>query len=144
MARLELEQRQHLSVALVIHFALQRHPARNVLTRRASALVVRVVDALHQCFAAVQFVVVRHVVEEQQKVIRRGCGSGILCCKFRRVLLRVACAGRAALHADAVLFSLEPLAPSVALCRLDARAEVVAKDVGQRTNAVGPGIVFVD
>ena len=142
--RLVLKERQCFVITLVIDQAMQRPPARRIRTGHRGALVVRIVDVLHQGLAVVQHVVVGNVVHEEQQAVGAGFQGLVDLSQLGWVLANEASArGDRAIHADAFAVSPEPLPPAVALGRLDTGTVVDADDVGQAANAERTSVLLV-
>ena len=105
---------------------------------------MRIVDVLDDGFALVEFVRVRHVMEEEKQVVGRG-GSGFVDLRnLGRILAdKAGAGGDGAVYADTFMIGLVPLAPAVALAGLDVGAVVAAGNVGERLQAERAGVAFV-
>ena len=87
---------------------------------------------------------VRHMVHEEDQIVRTRRQRLVDGSHWRRILADEPGAGsRRPIHADALLVGAVPLAPAVALRRLDARPVVRARDIGQRLRAERPRVVLV-
>ena len=104
---------------------------------------MRIVQVLDDGLAGVQLVSVRHVVQEQQQLVRTGRQRLVDLGDRGPVLPDVPGAGRdGAVHADALFVGAMPLSPAVALGCLHRHAVVIAHDVGEGLQAERTGVVL--
>ena len=123
-----------------IQVRLQRHnlvvEPRGVL----GTLEVGVVDVLQDRFAALEHIVVRHVVEEEQQLFGAGLHIGVHFGQFGGVLVAVIAARGRAVNANAVEGGAVVAAPAAVLITVNVGAVVVV-GVDHPAHAQG-GVVF--
>src|SRR5215467_8203788 len=114
MSRLILESFEHIVVPLAIYFPLERFPLASESGNFLRAVVVRVVDMLNHRFPGLQQARVRHMVKEQQQLIRSPSDRLVLFSYRRPILAGVARSRRqAAVHSYSFPVRTVPLAPTI-------------------------------
>ncbi len=105
---------------------------------------MRIVDVLDHGLAGVENVCVRHMVEEQEQVIRRGRHRFVEVLHFRRILADESRPGsHCAVHADAVMVCAMPLPPAILLRRRDSRSVMASQNVGKRSGSERSRVALV-
>src|SRR5579863_7937502 len=144
VTRLIFQASEYVIKPLRIDVALQRFPLIDKLGNFGGAFIVGIVDVLNDSFSRVEFVCIRNVMEEEQKLVGRGRERFVDFRDWRTILADESGAGRdGAVHADSLFVGAMPLSPAVFFGGLDVRAVVAAGDVGEGLRAERAGVIFV-